>query len=242
LLRLINPVRLCISGAAPLSVEVLQNFEKKFRIPLLEGYGLTEASPVVSLNPLKGKRKPGSVGLPYPTIQEKIVDSEGRELPAGKEGELIIKGPNVMVGYFNLPKETRETLRNGWLHTGDLAKIDEEGYIYIIGRIKDMILVRGFNVYPREIEEVLYKHSDVKEAAVVGVPHPSKGEVPVGFVVLKENASVSQRALILYLRERLASYKVPVRIIIKDSLPKNPTGKILKRQLREEVKDLFSSK
>jgi long-chain acyl-CoA synthetase len=233
-----NPIRLYISGAAALPFPVWQKFEKKFKRPLIQGYGLTEASPVVSLNPLKGK-KPDSIGLPLPSVSLKVVDKKGAELPCGEVGELLVKGPNVMVGYLNSGRETQNALKNGWLYTGDLAKIDKDGFAYIMGRSKDMINVRGLNVYPREIEDLLYRHHQIKEAAVVGVCHRHRGEVPIAFIV--KEGQVNEREIIKYLRGNLASYKVPLRIIVKDSLPKNPTGKILKRQLRDEVSDIFAS-
>ncbi len=234
--RWLNPVRLCISGASALSYEVWKRFEKKFRRPLLQGYGLTEASPVVSLNPLKGK-KPDSVGLALPSVKVKVVDKEGKELAADEVGELLVKGPNVMMGYYHLEEETKKTLKDNWLYTGDLARIDRDGFIFIMGRIKEMINVRGLNVYPKEIEEFLYKHPAVKEAAVVGVEHPHRQEAPVAFVVKKRE--VEARELINYLRQNLASYKVPLRVFFKEELPKNPTGKILKKELQREVEHLF---
>ncbi|MFH1690965.1 MAG: long-chain fatty acid--CoA ligase [Candidatus Omnitrophota bacterium] len=236
LLRLFNPIRLCISGAAALPIEVFTKFEKKFGIPLLEGYGLTEASPVVSLNPLKGKRKPGSIGLPIPNVKVKIVDEQEREVGTGQIGELCVHGPNIMKGYFKKEKETKEILSNNWLKTGDMAKKDDEGYLYIVDRKKDMVNVRGLNVYPREIEEILYQNPDIKEAAVIGVADIHKGEVPKGFVVLRENATCTEHDIINYLKQRLALYKIPRRIEIRESLPKNTTGKILKRHLAQEGK------
>lgn len=244
LARFFNPIRLCISGAAALSKETLRKFEAKFRRPLLEGYGLTEASPVVSLNPLERKifkwvkkSKDGSVGIAFPSLKIKVIDKEGKALSMGKVGELIVKGPSIMKGYYHLEEETKKVLRDGWLHTGDLVRVDQDGYIYIMGRDKDMINVRGLNVYPKEIEELLYKHPNVKEAAVVGVNHRHRGEVPLAFVV--KGAVLTERQLIDYLRSNLASYKVPLKVIFKDSLPKNTTGKILKRELRKEVRDIF---
>jgi len=235
--RFMNPVRLCISGAAALPFPAWQKFEKKFRRPLLQGYGLTEASPVVSLN-LSGAKRPDSVGLPLPSVKTKVIDREGRELLCGEVGELLVKGPNVMRGYYNLREETQAALTQGWLHTGDLAKIDNRGFIYIMGRIKDMINVRGLNVYPREIEDLLYRHPKVKEVAVVGVFHRHRGEVPVAFVAGR--SQLSEREIINYLRANLASYKVPRRVLFKDNLPKNPTGKIVKRELQKEVENIFS--
>lgn len=234
LLRFLNPVKLCISGAAALPVEVFLKFEKKFGIPLLEGYGLTEASPVVSLNPLTGKRKAGSIGLTIPHVNVKIIDENGRTQEAEKTGELCVKGPNVMRGYFKKDEENTNVLRDGWLLTGDMAKINKDGYIYIMGRKKDMVNVRGLNVYPREIEEVLYQHPLIKEAAVIGIPDPHKGEVPKGYVVLKMKNSISEHGIIAYLKNHLALYKIPKRIDIREDLPKNSSGKILKRLLVEE--------
>ena len=237
LLKLFNPVRLCISGAASLPVETFKTFEQKFRIPLIEGYGLTEAAPVVTLNPIKGLRKPGSIGLRMcDRIDLRVVDEHGKDIPAGSEkaGELLVKGPNVMKGYLNHPQDTAEALKNGWLHTGDMVTIDKQGYVYIAGRKKEMINVRGLNVYPREIEEVLYQNPKIKEAAVVGIADEHKGEVPKGFVVLKEGESATNAELLHYLRERLAAFKVPKTIEFRQSLPKNSTGKILKRLLQEE--------
>lgn len=234
----LNPIRLCISGAASLPAPVLKKFTKKFKRPLIEGYGLTETSPVVSLNPLIGKRKPQSVGVPLPSVNIRVVDKEGNTLSPHKVGELIIKGDNVMKEYYKSETETEKALKKGWLYTGDLARIDEEGYIYIMGRLKEMINVRGLNVYPREIEDILYKHPKVKETAVVGVFHPRRGEVPVAFIVKKKN-DLERKEIINYLRVNLASYKVPLKLFFKEALPKNPTGKILKQELAKEVEDAF---
>ena len=233
LLRILNPLRIYISGAASLPVEVLRKFEEKFRIPILEGYGLTEASPVVSINP-QALRKPGSVGLPIVGVEVKVVDENSNQLPTDKEGELLVKGENVMKGYYKLPEETKKTIKDGWLYTGDVAKIDKDNYIYIVDRKKDMLIVRGLNVYPREIEEALYLHPKVAEAAVIGVKDKFKGEIPKAYVVLKEGEQAEEGELISFLRERLASYKAPRTIEFRDSLPKTSTGKILKRALRKE--------
>jgi long-chain acyl-CoA synthetase len=241
--RVVNPMRMCISGAAALPTETLVQFQKRFRIPLIEGYGLTEASPVVSLNPLMGVRKPGSIGLPLPDVNVKVVDAGDKELGCDEIGELLVKGPNVMKGYLNQPSANAETLKDGWLYTGDLVKIDKDGYIFIAGRKKEMVNVRGFNVYPKEIEDVLQQHPLVKEAAVIGILDQHRGEVPKGFVVLKENSGSPEaqrprgpdeieRELLHYLRERLAAYKIPRRIEVVNSFPKTATGKILKRCLK----------
>jgi len=234
--RIANPIRLCISGAAALPIETLVEFEKRFKIPLIEGYGLTEASPVVSLNPLKGERKPGSIGLPLPDVEVKAVNDNGEDVPLGEIGELLVKGPNVMKGYLNQPQANAQTIKDNWLYTGDLAKFDSDGYIYIVGRKKEMVNVRGLNVYPKELEDVLYEHPYVKEAAVIGVIDKHKGEVPKGFVTLKDGvqkkADEVEHELLLFLRDRLALYKIPKRIEIIESFPKTSTGKILKRNLQ----------
>lgn len=235
LIKLFNPVKLCISGAAALPEKTFNGFEKKFRIPLIEGYGLTEASPVVTLNPLKGKRKSGSIGLPLSkNIELKIIDEKGDALGPEQVGELLVKGPNVMQGYFKKEEATKEVLKDGWLYTGDMAKFDHEGYFYIVGRKKEMVNVRGLNVYPKEIEEVLYQNPKIKEAAVIGIADEHKGEVPKGFIVLKEGESVGEHEILHYLRERLAPYKIPKSIEFREVLPKNTTGKILKRILVDE--------
>ncbi|MDP2905879.1 MAG: long-chain fatty acid--CoA ligase [Candidatus Omnitrophota bacterium] len=234
LIKLFNPLKLCISGAAALPTETFRSFERRFRIPLLEGYGLTEASPVVTLNPFKGKRKAGSIGLALSrNIELRIIDEQGKICPSEQVGELLVKGPNVMQGYYQQEQATQEALKDGWLYTGDMAKFDQDGYVYIVGRKKEMVNVRGLNVYPREIEEVLYQDSRIKEAAVVGIPDAHKGEVPKGYVVLKDGVSATEHEILHYLRERLASYKIPKYIEFRASLPKNSTGKILKRLLQE---------
>ncbi len=225
-------LRFCVSGAAPLPSEVLQSFEQRFKIPLIEGYGLTEASPVVSVNPLKGLRKPCSVGIPLPGIEVKVVGDDGNELPMGEVGELLVKGPCVMLGYYNRPEETAETIRDGWLSTGDLARIDEDGYICIVDRKKDLIITDGMNIYPREIEELLLKNVAVSEAAVVGIKGVAGTEYPKAYIVLKEEAKASEKEIKDFCRESLAPYKVPRQIEFVKELPKGPTGKILKRVLR----------
>ncbi|MBM3250529.1 MAG: long-chain fatty acid--CoA ligase [Candidatus Omnitrophica bacterium] len=235
LIRIFNPVKVCISGAAALPAETLSGFEKRFRIPLLEGYGLTEASPVVTLNPLRGQRKPGSIGVTLSrTIELKIVDEKDNVLGAGEIGELIVRGPNIMRGYLKQEEASAETIRDDWLYTGDMAKFDHQGYFIIVGRKKEMVNVRGLNVYPREIEEVLYSNPKIKEAAVIGITDTHKGEVPKAFVVLKEGVVAKEQEIIHYLRERLAPYKIPKFVEFRSSLPKNATGKILKRILEDE--------
>ncbi|MFH2068040.1 MAG: long-chain-fatty-acid--CoA ligase [Candidatus Omnitrophota bacterium] len=230
LVRFLNPIRLAISGAAPLSPKTLTAFENRFHIPLLEGYGLTEAAPVVTLNPPQ-KRKTGSIGIPLPGVEVKIVSETGEELPAGQVGELAVRGKNVMAGYYNRLEDTREVIKDGWLLTGDLGKKDEEGYFFVVDRKKEMIDFRGLNIYPREVEAVLYRHPDVKEAAVVG-ELTSTGEIPVAFIVLKEGMETKSREILDFLRKYLATYKLPRRIIFKTELPRTAANKISKRELK----------
>lgn len=232
--KLLN-IRLCICGAAPLPEATLTDFEKKWKVPLLEGYGLSEASPVVSLNPINGVRKPNSVGLPIDGVEVRIVDTEEGELGTGKVGEIIIKGKNVMTGYYKNPQATVNTIRNNWLFTGDMGKIDKDGYLYIVDRKKDMIMVRGLNIYPREVEHVIREYPGIAEVSVVGKPDEMKGEVPIAFVILKEGIDLNKHDLIKYCRDKLADYKVPRQINVRDRLPHTPTGKILKRELKKMV-------
>ena len=227
------PLRLCISGAAPLPGEILREFNARFPIPLIEGYGLSEASPVVSLNPIEGPWKAGSIGIPVPGVEVTIQDDLGKILPAPEVGELCVRGGNVMLGYLNQPEETKLAFRGEWLLTGDVGYKDEDGYIYITDRKKDMLLVNGINVYPREVEEIIYQYPGVKEAAVVSRPDARKGEQPVAFVAPNENVQIDRRALIDFLREKLADYKVPRQVQFMPALPRNATGKILKTKLRE---------
>jgi long-chain acyl-CoA synthetase len=227
-------LRLCISGGASMPVALLKNFEQKFKVIVSEGYGLSEASPVTCFNPLDRPRKPGSIGRSIMNVENKVVNEFGEEVPVGEVGELIVRGPNVMKGYYKMPEETAHSIRDGWLYTGDLAKMDEEGYFYIVDRKKDMIIVGGYNVYPREVEEVLYGHPDIVEAAVVGVPDPNFGEAVKCFVVSK-NPNVTEEQIIEYCREHLAKYKVPSSIEFLEELPKNTTGKILRRALKAQL-------
>ncbi len=227
------PLRLCVSGGAPLPVEVFNEFTRKFPFPLREGYGPTESSPVATVNPIHGLNKPGSIGKPIPNVELSIRDETGQELPASATGEICIRGGNVMLGYWNQPEETAKALREGWLYTGDVGYRDAEGYYFITDRKKDMLLVNGINVYPREIEEVIYQFPGVKEAAVVGMPDPRKGEQPVAFVAAVEGQTLDERALLQFLRGKLADYKVPKRVIFMPALPRNATGKILKTALRQ---------
>lgn len=227
------PLRLCISGAAPLPVEVLKEFNARFPIPLLEGYGLSEASPVVTMNPIQGPWKAGSIGLPIPDVEVTIQDESGKMMPPREIGELCVRGGNVMLGYLNQPEETRKVMRGEWLLTGDVGYKDEDGYIYITDRKKDMLLVNGINVYPREVEEIIYQFPGVKEAAVVSRPDLRKGEQPVAFVAANDGATIESKALVQFLRGKLADYKVPRQINILPALPRNATGKVLKTTLRE---------
>ena len=231
--ELFSNLRLAISGGAALPVQVLYNFEEKFKVKVSEGYGLSEASPVTCFNPLDRERKAGSIGMSIPNVENKVVDEYGNELPPGEVGELIVRGPNVMKGYYKLPEDTDVALRDGWLYTGDLATKDEDGYFYIVDRKKDMIIVGGFNVYPREVEEVLFTHPNVLEAAVIGFPDVNLGESVHAYIVLKERDATTTIELQEFCAERLVKYKVPTVIEIIDELPKNSTGKILRRSLKE---------
>lgn len=227
------PLRLCVSGGAPLPVEVLRDFEAKFPFPLAEGYGPTETSPVATVNPIHGPRKAGSVGVPIPDVALSIRNEAGEDVPVGQTGEICIRGGNVMRGYWNQPGETAKALRDGWFYTGDVGHRDSENYYFITDRKKDMLLVNGINVYPREIEEVLYQFPGVKEAAVVGIPDPRRGEQPAAFIVVNEGSVVDEKALIRFVRSKLADYKTPRRVTFLPALPRNATGKILKTALRE---------
>ncbi len=226
-------IRLAISGGSSLPVALLHNFEDKFNVRISEGYGLSEASPVTCFNPIDRERKPGSIGMSIVNVENKVVNELGEEVPVGEVGELIVRGPNVMKGYYNMPEETQHTIRDGWLYTGDLARKDEEGYFYIVDRKKDMIIVGGYNVYPREVEEVLFAHPGIVEAAVIGVPDPNFGEEVLAFIV-KKDASLTEEQLKEYCAEKLAKYKVPKSFEFLEELPKNTTGKILRRSLKAQ--------
>jgi long-chain acyl-CoA synthetase len=233
----LSSVRYCVSGSAPLPVHVLKDFERRTGGIILEGYGLTEASPVTHSNPVHRERKPGSIGLPLADTDCKIVDlnDDTREVAAGEAGELCIKGPQVMKGYWHRPDETIHALRDGWLYTGDIARMDGDGYFYIMERKKDMIISEGFNVYPNEIDEVVMTHPGVADAAAVGVPDSLRGEKVVLFVVLKEGKQLAHDELLRFCRARLAKYKLPKKIVFKSELPKTAVGKVLRRTLREEA-------
>jgi long-chain acyl-CoA synthetase len=226
-----SSLRTCISGGASLPVEVLRAFERQFNTRILEGYGLSETSPVASFNHPDRERKPGSIGTPIRDVRMKVVDEQDDELLRGEVGEIVIKGPNVMKGYWQRPDATAEAMRGGWFHTGDLAKVDEDGYFFIVDRKKDLIIRGGYNVYPREVEEVLYEHPAVAEAAVVAVPHAELGEEVGAAVALKAGAEATPEELQAFVKERVAAYKYPRHVWLVDELPKGPTGKILKREV-----------
>ncbi|MFD7521609.1 long-chain-fatty-acid--CoA ligase [Paenibacillus chitinolyticus] len=231
----LSSINVCISGSAPLPLEVQDRFEELTGGRLIEGYGLTEASPVTHANPIWGRRKIGSIGIPFPDTEAKVVDpATGEEAGIDEIGELIVKGPQVMKGYWNRPHESEAVLKNGWLYTGDMARVDEEGYFSIVDRKKDIIIAGGFNIYPREIEEVLFEHPSVKEAVVIGIPDPYRGETVKAFVIVREGESLTEEELNTWCRERLAAFKVPRRYEFRTQLPKTMVGKVLRRRLLEE--------
>ncbi|RJX39997.1 long-chain fatty acid--CoA ligase [Paenibacillus pinisoli] len=231
----LSSVNVCISGSAALPLEVQEQFEALSGGRLIEGYGLTEATPVTHANPIWGNRKIGTIGIPFPDTDAAVMDPvSGKLLPPGQLGELIIRGPQVMKGYWNRPKETEDALHNGWLRTGDLATMDEDGYFTIMDRIKDVIIASGFNIYPREVEEVLFEHPAVREAAVIGVKDGYRGETVKAYIVLKEGWQVSRGQLDRWCRERLAAFKVPQYYAFRETLPKTMVGKVLRRKLAEE--------
>lgn len=231
-------IRYCISGSAPFPAEMLRRWQDLTHAAITEGYGLTEASPVLCANPIFGTQKIGSIGVPLPLTQVRIVatDDPGRELGDNEWGELVAKGPQLMAGYWNRPDETAVTLRDGWLHTGDIAYRDEDGYYFLVDRKKDLVIVGGYNVYPREVEEVLYEHPHVAEAVAVGVKHPTRGEALKAFIVPKAGAILSKADLAAHCRARLANYKIPKFFEFRTDLPKTIIGKVLRRALRDEEK------
>ena len=235
----LTSIKGCFSGSAPLPIEIIRAFEEKTGAVIVEGYGLTETTPVTHVNPFnKDKRKIGSIGLPISDTVCRIVDLEDgeRDVAVGESGELLIKGPQVMKGYLNMPEETGNVLTaEGWLHTGDIAKMDEDGYFYIVDRKKDMIISGGYNVYPRDIDEIFYQHPKIQEACTVGIPHETRGEAAKEYVVLKEGETATGAELLKYCQDKLAKYKWPVEIEFRDSLPKTNVGKILRRDLRSEA-------
>ncbi|HHB90649.1 MAG TPA: long-chain fatty acid--CoA ligase [Anaerolineae bacterium] len=244
----LKSVKVCISGGAPLPIEVQRKFEEMTGGKLREGYGLTETSPVTHANPIYGLYKVGSIGLPFPDVEARIVsldpDENGkyRPLGVGEEGELAVRGPQVMKGYWNRPDETAKVLDDeGWLYTGDIAKMDEDGYFYIVDRKKDLIIASGYNIVPREVEEVLYENPKVQEAVVVGVPDPKRGETVKAFLVLKPGETATEEEIIAFCRERLAPYKVPKLVEFRTELPKSAVGKLLRRALVEEEKQKLAA-
>ncbi len=234
----LKSVRACVSGAAPLPVEVQQKFEELTHGKLVEGYGLSEAPVVVTCNPVMGMRKMGSIGVPFPDVDARIMDLERGEveMPVGEIGELVVKGPQVMKGYWNRPEETSMVLRNGWLYTGDIARMDSDGFFFIVDRKKEMIIAGGYNIYPREVEEVLYEHEKIKEAVCYGVPDEYRGETVKIAVVLKDGQTCTAEEITDYCKTKLAKYKVPKKIEFRQELPKSPVGKVLRRVLVEEEK------
>jgi long-chain acyl-CoA synthetase len=229
--RFETSLRICITGGASMPVEVLRGFEEAFDCELLEGYGLSETSPVASSNHPGRPRKPGSIGTPLREVEMKVLDEDDNEVPQGEVGEIVIRGHNVMKGYWEKPEATEEAMRGGWFHTGDMARVDEEGYFFIVDRKKDLIIRGGYNVYPREVEEVLYEHPKIREAAVLGVPHDQWGEEIGAAVVLHEGEELTPEEVSEYVKERIAAYKYPRLVWFMDDLPKGPTGKILKREI-----------
>jgi long-chain acyl-CoA synthetase len=238
----LRSIKYCISGASALPARVRIEFEEMTGGKLVEGYGLSEAAPVTHCNPLNGDIREGSVGLPLPDVDATILDQQtGLPVPVGEEGEIAVKGPNVMQGYWNRPDETAAIFKNGWMLTGDIGKMDEDGYFYIIDRVKDLIIASGFNIYPREVEEVLYHHPAVEEAAVIGVPDEYRGETAAAIIVLKPGFEPSEEMredILAYCRKNLTPYKVPKIVMFRDRLPKSLIGKVLKRELRESIKQV----
>jgi long-chain acyl-CoA synthetase len=232
----LSSIQLCITGSAPMPVEIMRAFETLSGSVILEGYGLTESSPVTHVNPVRGKRKPGSIGIPVSDTDARIVQLETgvAEVPIGEVGELTVRGPQVMEGYWRMPEETAAALRDGWLYTGDIARMDEEGYFYIVDRKKDMIITGGYNIYPREIDELLYEHPKILDAVAVGVPDPYRGEIVKVFVVAKSGQKLTEEEVIEFCKSRLAPYKVPKLVEFRESLPKTMVGKILRKELRAE--------
>jgi long-chain acyl-CoA synthetase len=226
-----SSLRTCITGGASMPVEVLRGFEEAFGAIVLEGYGLSETSPVSSSNHPDRERKPGSIGTPLEGVEMKVFDEDDNEVAQGEVGEIVIRGHNIMKGYWQRPEATAEAMRGGWFHSGDMAKVDEEGYFYIVDRKKDLIIRGGYNVYPREVEEVLYEHPKIREAAVIGVPHDQWGEEIGAAVVLHEGEALDPEEVSAYVKERIAAYKYPRLVWFLDELPKGPTGKILKREI-----------
>ena len=228
-------LKVCASGGSALAVELLNTFGERFEVDIIEGYGLSETAPVASFNHMDRERKPGSVGQPIFGVEMKVVDENDKEVAQGETGEIVIRGHNVMKGYYKRSDETADAMRSGWFHTGDIGRMDEDGYFFVVDRVKDMILRGGFNVYPREVEEVLVTHPDVSLAAVVGEPDDEYGEEIQAYVVLEPGASLKEDELIAWSKENMAGYKYPRKVFFRDELPMNATGKILRRELRSEA-------
>ncbi|MDX1645200.1 MAG: long-chain fatty acid--CoA ligase [Thermoanaerobaculia bacterium] len=232
--RIERTLRIAVSGGASLPVKVLEEFESRFKVPILEGYGLSETSPVASFNQLDQERKPGSIGTPIWGVEMAVVDENDEPVPPGERGEIVIRGHNIMRGYYQRPEANAEVMRNGWFHSGDVGTMDEDGYFYVVDRTKDMVLRGGFNVYPREVEEVLMSHEEISLAAVVGVPDDKLGEEIKAFVVLKPGSELGAEEIVAWSKENIAAYKYPRLVEIRDDLPMTATGKILKKELRQE--------
>jgi long-chain acyl-CoA synthetase len=226
-----SALRVCVSGGAALPMEVMRSFEQAFGCAILEGYGLSETSPIASFNHPDRERKPGSIGTPVEGVEMKVFGDDGAELPPGGVGEIVIRGHNVMKGYWRRPDATAEAIRRGWFHTGDMGRVDADGYFFIVDRKKDMVIRGGYNVYPREIEEVLYEHPSVREAAVIGVPHPELGEEVAAAIVPVPGASVEGDEIVDFIKDQVAAYKYPRIVWFVEQLPKGATGKILKREI-----------
>jgi len=235
--KIASTLRICGSGGAAIPVEVMKGFEDKFNVKILEGYGLSETSPVACSNRPDMPRKPGSIGVPIWGVEIRAVDEDMNDAPPNEPGEVVIRGHNIMKGYYKRPEATDESFRSGWFHTGDVATVDEDGYFYIVDRTKDMIIRGGFNVYPREIEEVLVTHPDISLAAVIGIPDPEYGEEIMAFVIPESGKTLDPPALIAWAKENMAAYKYPRQIEIVDELPLGPTGKILKTELRKKAQE-----
>jgi long-chain acyl-CoA synthetase len=229
----VSTLEVCVSGGAAMPVELMRAFEERFGCTILEGYGLSETSPVASFNRRDRERKPGSIGLPLEGVEMRVVDDGGAEVPQGEVGEIAIRGHNVMKGYFRRPEATADVLdADGWFRTGDMGRVDEDGYFFIVDRKKELVIRGGYNVYPREIEEVIYEHPAVREAAVIGIPHDELGEEVAAAVALKDGADATAADIRSFVKERVAAYKYPRHVWLVDELPKGPTGKILKREIR----------
>ena len=229
--KYLETLNYCFSAATSMASEIVRQWQEKFNLTIHEAYGMTESSSLVTFNHLY-HHKVGSVGTPAGVVEVKIVDDENNEVSPGETGEIIIRGPNIMKGYFNRIEETKEVLRNGWLHSGDIGRLDQDGYLYIVDRIKDLIISGGLNVFPTEVEEILYTHATVEECAVVGMPHSEYGEAVTAFVKIKQGKPCSEADLISFCKAQIASYKAPKKILFVDELPKSPAGKILKREIR----------